>query len=55
MMRFSGPQRFVFGTDYPFLPVQATLPGLAKVGFDAETIELIERGNALRLFPRLRA
>ena len=55
MMRFSGPQRFVFGTDYPFLPVQATLPGLAKIGFDAETIELIERGNALRLFPRLRA
>ena len=55
MMRFSGAERILFGTDYPFLPVQATLPGLMKMGFDSATLQGIERGNALRLFPRLRA
>jgi predicted TIM-barrel fold metal-dependent hydrolase len=54
MMHFTGPDRILLGTDYPFLPVQATLPGLAKMGFDASTLRLIERENALRLFPRLR-
>lgn len=54
IMRFSGPEKIVFGTDYPFLPVQATLPGLLKMGFDEKTLQLIERDNALRLFPRLR-
>jgi predicted TIM-barrel fold metal-dependent hydrolase len=54
MMRFSGAEKILFGTDYPFLPVQATLPGLLKMGFDAATLQRIERDNALRLFPRLR-
>ncbi len=54
MMRFSGPEKIVLGTDYPFLPVQATLPGLAKLGLDRATMQLIERDNALTLFPRLR-
>ena len=55
MMRFSGPDKILFGTDFPFLPVQATLPGLLKMGFDEPTVQRIERDNALRLFPRLRS
>jgi len=54
IMRLSGPGKILFGTDYPFLPVQATLPGLLKMGFDADVATGIERGNALQLFPRLR-
>jgi predicted TIM-barrel fold metal-dependent hydrolase len=54
MMLFSGSEKIVLGTDYPFLPVQATLPGLMKMGFDATTLQRIERDNALALFPRLR-
>ena len=55
IMRHSGAEKILFGTDYPFLPVQATLPGLMRMGFDAPTLEKIERGNALQLFPRLRS
>jgi predicted TIM-barrel fold metal-dependent hydrolase len=54
IMRLSGPEKILLGTDYPFLPVAATLPGLAKMGFDAQTLQRIERDNALQLFPRLR-
>ncbi len=54
IMKLSGPDKILLGTDYPFLPMQATLPGLAKMGFDAQTMQAIERENALRLFPRLR-
>ena len=55
IMRLSGPDKILLGTDYPFLPMQATLPGLARMGFDPQTIRAIQRDNALRLFPRLRA
>jgi predicted TIM-barrel fold metal-dependent hydrolase len=54
IMKLSGPEKILLGTDCPFLPVQATLPGLAQMGFDAQTLQRIERDNALRLFPRLR-
>jgi predicted TIM-barrel fold metal-dependent hydrolase len=50
-----GTDKILFGTDYPFLPIQATLPGLLKYGFKADDLERIERGNALQLFPRLQA
>ncbi len=54
IMRLASADKILFGSDYPFLPVQATLPGLLKFGFDADTLARIERGNALQLFPRLR-
>jgi predicted TIM-barrel fold metal-dependent hydrolase len=54
IMKLSGAEKILLGTDYPFLPMQATLPGLAKMGFDAQTLQRIERDNAAQLFPRLR-
>lgn len=54
IMKLSGPEKILLGTDYPFLPVAATLPGLAKMGFDERTLQRIEVDNALQLFPRLR-
>jgi 6-methylsalicylate decarboxylase len=43
----------LFGTDYPYLPVAATLSGLLKYGFSDQDLLAIERSNALTLFPRL--
>jgi predicted TIM-barrel fold metal-dependent hydrolase len=53
ILQLVGTDKIVFGSDYPFLPVEATLPGLLKFGFDPEDLERIERDNALRLFPEL--
>lgn len=53
------PSQIVFGSDYPFLPepiVRETIQGLQDyAGFDASSRAAIERGNSLRLFPRLEA
>lgn len=43
----------LFGTDYPFLPVPATLDGLLKFGLAADDLLAVERGNALALFPQI--
>jgi 6-methylsalicylate decarboxylase len=55
IMRLATAEKVVFGSDFPFLPYEATLPGLMKFGFTADSLSLVERGNALRLFPRLAA
>jgi predicted TIM-barrel fold metal-dependent hydrolase len=55
IMRLVTAEKVVFGSDFPFLPYEATLPGLIKFGFTADSLSLVERGNALRLFPRLAA
>jgi hypothetical protein len=46
----------VFGTDFPWggMGLLDTVKGLAEYGFKDEELRLIERDNALRLFPRLR-
>ncbi len=54
ILQLAGPGKILFGSDYPFLPIAATLPGLLKYGFDADALLRIERGNAQQLFPRLR-
>jgi predicted TIM-barrel fold metal-dependent hydrolase len=53
ILRLVGADKLLFGSDYPFLPFEATLPGLLKFGFSAKEIALIARENAMRLFPRL--
>ena len=52
--RLVGTDRIVLGTDFPYLPVQATLPGLLKFGFKTDDLEKIERTNALTLFPKIK-
>lgn len=44
----------LFGSDYPWGRVGATLNGLQKLGLSSADVEAIERGNALTLFPRLK-
>ena len=46
----------LFGSDYPFVKVATTVDGLKKYSkFSGSDVEAISRGNALRLFPRLKA
>ncbi len=45
----------LFGSDYPLRPVSENVEGLAAYSFTAAQRLAIERENALRLMPRLRA
>lgn len=45
----------LFGSDYPFVKVATTIDGLGKYSkFSKGDIEAINRGNAMRLFPRIK-
>ena len=45
----------LYGTDYPFWDGRRVSADLAKGGFSAADLMAIDRGNALRLFPNLKA
>ena len=51
--------QILFGSDYPFARLgpdallAQTMDGVRGFGFDGESLRLIERDNALKLFPRL--
>ncbi|HXP92702.1 MAG TPA: amidohydrolase family protein [Candidatus Binatia bacterium] len=47
--------QLLFGTDFPYIPIGATIGGMPNLGLDAESWKKIDRENALRLFPRLAA
>ena len=50
------PSHILFGSDYPFMPESTTgetIDGL-RAHFDPSDLAAVERGNALRLLPRVR-
>src|SRR5262245_9570531 len=47
--------QIVFGTDYPYRTAADHVKGLAAYGFSAGDLQAIDRGNAVRLMPRLGA
>ena len=56
LLKFAGPEHLLFGTDYPFAPRKSidTFTGyLDEYVMDEGVREAINRGNALKLFPRL--
>jgi len=57
LKEFVDPSHILFGTDFPFLPekmINDMILGLEQyTGFDKETRIMIERENALTLFPQL--
>jgi 6-methylsalicylate decarboxylase len=44
-----GPERILFGSDYPYVPIAATAEGLRALGLDPATVDAIGFGNALSL------
>ena len=46
--------QIVFGTDYPYRTAADHVKGLTDFGFSASDLMAIDRGNALRLLPRLK-
>jgi predicted TIM-barrel fold metal-dependent hydrolase len=51
----AGVSQIVFGTDYPFgATVAKHVQGLHECGFNAEELQGIHSGNALRLFPKFK-
>jgi 6-methylsalicylate decarboxylase len=55
MMKFALPDHILFGTDYPFEPIESTVNELPKLGLSAKVMRTIERDNAEKLFPRFKA
>jgi len=47
--------QIVFGTDYPYRTAIDHVKGLADYGFSAADLQAIDRENAVRLMPRLKA
>lgn len=45
----------VFGSDYPYVPIDVQAASLRKLGLAAATVRGIESGNAMALLPRLKA
>jgi predicted TIM-barrel fold metal-dependent hydrolase len=46
-----GSSQILFGTDFPFVPVEAGLSGLQTAGFNPEEIRAICFDNAMRILP----
>ena len=57
LLELVGPERILFGSDYPFMPepvIARSVENLTtKSSFDRADLAAIERENALALFPRL--
>jgi predicted TIM-barrel fold metal-dependent hydrolase len=47
--------QILFGSDYPIFPISMTAGGLSRVGLSGADLQAIERDNAMRLLPRLKA
>ena len=48
-LEFFGADRIVFGSDYPYVPIEATAGGLRALDLDAAALDAIGAGNALSL------
>jgi predicted TIM-barrel fold metal-dependent hydrolase len=49
------PSQILFGSDYPIVPYPVSAGPLDQFGFPESDLQAINRGNAEKLFPRLKA
>lgn len=52
LLRIVPVKQILFGTDYPHFNAKDTAREIGRYGFSAKDLAAIDRGNALRLFPR---
>jgi predicted TIM-barrel fold metal-dependent hydrolase len=55
MLKFALPDHILFGTDYPYEPVESTVDEIPNLGLSAKVVRVIERENAEKLLPRFKA
>ena len=55
LTRLVPTSQVVFGTDFPYRTAADHVKGLAAYGFSASDLQAIERDNAVKLLPRLKA
>jgi 6-methylsalicylate decarboxylase len=55
LMKIVTPSQVLFGTDFPFRDGEEEIGGLAAFQFRPDDLRAIERGNALKLLPTLKA
>ncbi len=55
LLKLVSVSQLMFGTDYPYRPGAEVVEGLTSYGFNAAELRAIDRENALRLIPRLKA
>jgi 6-methylsalicylate decarboxylase len=54
MMKFALPDHILFGTDYPFEPIESTVNEIPGLGIPAKVWRAIDRENAEKLLPRFK-
>ena len=54
LLKLVSTSQVMFGTDFPYRPGSEVVEGLTSYGFSAADLQAIDRGNALRLMPRLK-
>jgi len=55
LMNLVPTSQILFGTDFPYVPATVTASGVDQFGLSAADLQAINRENATRLFPRLKA
>jgi predicted TIM-barrel fold metal-dependent hydrolase len=55
LLEFAPVSQILFGTDYPVWPYETTASQLPNTKLSAQVRHALDRGNAERLFPRLKA
>lgn len=55
LMKFVPTSQILFGTDYAAEHMSSTLDEIPAAGLSTEVLEAIYRGNAEKLFPRLKS
>jgi predicted TIM-barrel fold metal-dependent hydrolase len=55
LMKIVTPSQVLFGTDFPFRDGAEEIGGLTAFRFKPKDLRAIERGNALKLIPTLKA
>jgi len=48
------PTQYLFGTDYSAEPIESTVNEIPNLGISRDVLEILERKNAERLFPRFK-